>query len=262
MISLSKPARVVEREENRAVFEVEELYPGYGVTIGNSVRRVLLSSLDGAAVTRVKIKGVPHEFSTISGMQEDVIGLLLNIKQVCVKLHGSEAQKGMLSVRGDKEVKAGDIEFPSQVELINKDLVLCRLTDKKAELEMEVFVEPGVGYAPVVASKKEKEDIGTIALDAIFTPVVKVNYTVEQMRVGDRTDFDKLRVEVVTDGTLSPEEAFQKALSILIDELAVVKSGVEGAIPSAQEAEETEEPSPKKKKTKAVKAVKAAKKKA
>lgn len=246
MISLSKPTRIVESTGNRAVFEVEELYPGYGVTVGNSVRRVLLSSLEGAAITKVKIKNVPHEFSTLPHMQEDIIGLLLNIKQVCVKLHGTEAQKGTLKIKGEKEAKAGDLEFPSQVELINKDLVLCHLTDKKAELELEVTVEPGIGYAPVVASKKEKEDIGTIALDAIFTPVVKVNYQVEQMRVGDRTDFDRLRVEVVTDGTLSPEEAFYKAVSILIEELEIVRGGVKDLLPAAKELSE-EKAAPKKK---------------
>lgn len=247
MISLSKPTRIVESKGNRAVFEVEELYPGYGATIGNSLRRVLLSSLDGAAVTKVKIKGVPHEFSTLPGMQEDVIGLLLNMKQVCVKLHGAEAQKGTLKLKGEREVRAGDFELPSQVELINKDLVLCHLTDKKAELELEIIIEPGVGYAPVAVSKKEKEDIGTIALDAIFTPVVKVNYQVEQMRVGDRTDFDRLRFEVVTDGTLSPEEAFYKAVSIFIEELEIVKGGVEQAVVALKESDKAKEPAPKKK---------------
>lgn len=250
MISLSKPAHVAERQGNRAVFEVEELYPGYGITVGNSLRRVLLSSLDGAAVTRVNIKGVPHEFSTIPGMQEDVIGLLLNIKQICVTLYGAETQKGVLKVKGEKEVRAGDIEFPSQVELVNEDLVLCHLTDKKAELEMEFFVEPGVGYAPVRIEKKEKGEIGTIALDAIFTPVVKVNYHVEQMRVGDRTDFDRLRVEVVTDGTLTPEEAFYKAVSILIEELEVVRGGVVSAVDALKESEESEKEASKKKKAK------------
>lgn len=215
MIPLPFTPKIIEKKQNKAVFEIEALYPGYGVTIGNTLRRVLLSSLEGAAITEVKIKGVQHEFSTIPGVMDDVISILLNLKQLRFKIYTSEPQKATLKVKGEKEVKGSDFKLPSQVELVNKDFHITTLTNKKAELEMEVKIEKGVGYLPVERRKKEKSEIGTILVDAVFTPVRKVAFKVENMRVGERTDFDRLILEVETDGTITPEEAFFKATEIL-----------------------------------------------
>lgn len=216
MITLPSQPKIIEKKDNLAIFEIEALWPGYGVTIGNSLRRVLLSSLPGAAITQVKIKGVQHEFSTIPGVLEDVITILLNLKQLRFKLYTEEPQKAKLSVKGEKTVTGSDFDLPTQVELVNKNAHLATLTDKKAELEMEILIERGLGYEPVERRKKGKLEIGTIALDAIFTPVRKVSYRVENMRVGERTDFDRLFLELETDGTITPEEALRQASEILI----------------------------------------------
>jgi DNA-directed RNA polymerase subunit alpha len=223
MISLPSNPEVVEKKENSAVFKIEGLYPGYGVTIGNSLRRVLLSSLEGAAITQVKIKGAPHEFSTLPGVMEDVVNILINLKQLRFKLYGEEPQKAVLSAKGEKEVKGSDFELPTQLELINKDNYIAALTSKKSELEIEIQVERGMGYEPVETRKKGKLEIGTIAVDAIFTPVRKISYQVENMRVGDRTDFDRLSLEVETDGSISPEEAMALASGILIKHFSIIE---------------------------------------
>ena len=192
MIPLPLPPKVIQKKKNQAVFEVEGLYPGYGVTIGNSLRRVLLSSLQGAAVTEVKIKGVPHEFSTIPGVLEDTIMILLNIKNLRFKIFEGESQKVTLKVKGEGEVKGKDFKCPSQIKLVNPELHIATITDKKTELEIEITVEKGIGYVPKDQVKKGKAEIGAMAVDAIFTPIRNVNFQVENMRVGDRTDFDKL----------------------------------------------------------------------
>lgn len=216
MIPLPSKPKIIKKEKNKAVFEIESLYPGYGVTIGNSLRRVLLSSLEGAAVTQMKIKGVPHEFSTIPGILEDVIQVMLNLKQLRFKIYTEEPQKAFLKVKGEKKVKGSDLEIPAQLELVNKNCHIATLTNKKAELEIEIQVEKGIGYLPREARKKEKLEIGNIPLDAIFTPIRKVAFRVENMRVGERTDFDRLFLEVETDGTISPEEAFYQASDVLV----------------------------------------------
>ena len=216
MIPLPLQPKIIEKKDNQAVFEVAGLYPGYGVTIGNSLRRVLLSSLEGAAITQVKIKGVQHEFSTIPGVIEDVITILLNIKQLRFKLHTEESQQAKLKVKGQKVVKGANFELPTQVDLMNKDAKVATLTSKSADLEIEILIEKGLGYEPVETRKKGKLEIGTIAVDAIFSPVRKVSYRVESMRVGERTDFDRLILELETDGTITPEGAFSKASEILI----------------------------------------------
>jgi len=216
MIPLPLQPKVIEKKGNKAIFEIEALYPGYGVTIGNSLRRVLLSSLSGAAVTQMKIKGIPHEFSTIPGILEDVIQIMLNLKQLRFKIYTEEPQKAFLKTKGEKEVKGSDFEIPAQLELVNKDCHIATLTDKKAELEIEIQIEKGIGYSPREARKKEKLGIGNIPLDAIFTPVRKVAFRVENMRVGERTDFGRLFLEVETDGTISPETAFFQATDILV----------------------------------------------
>ena len=216
MISLPLQPKIIEKKGNFARFEIEGLYPGYGVTVGNSLRRVLLSSLPGAAITQIKIKGVPHEFSTIPGVLEDVILIMQNLKQLRFKIFTDEPQKATLKVKGEKEVKGSDFELPAQVELVNKDCHIATLTDKKAELEMEIQIEKGLGYSPREARKKEKLEIGAIPVDAIFTPTKRVSYKIENMRVGERTDFDRLFLEIETDGTISPEEAVFLASDILV----------------------------------------------
>ncbi|MAF42740.1 MAG: DNA-directed RNA polymerase subunit alpha [Parcubacteria group bacterium] len=221
MIPLPIKPKILEKKGNFARFEVEGLYPGHGVTIGNSLRRVLLSSLQGAAVTQVKIKGVSHEFSTISDVFEDVITILLNLKQLRFKLHTNEPQKVTLKVKGEKKVKGSNFGLSFQAELMNKDAHIATLTSKSADLEMEILIERGFGYEPVERRKKDKLDVGVIALDAIFTPIRKVSYRVENMRVGKRTDFDKLFLDLETDGSLTPEEAFSQASDILVKHFSI-----------------------------------------
>jgi DNA-directed RNA polymerase subunit alpha len=217
MIILPNKPKIIESKGNKAVFEIEACYPGYGTTLGNTFRRVLLSSLPGAAITSVKIKGVEHEFSTIPHIVEDVVQIILNLKQVRFKLHTDRPIKVSLKEKGEKEVKAGDIKTSTELEVVNKDAHIATLTDKKAELEMEIEVEPGLGYSPIEARKKGKIEIGKIAVDAIFSPVRKVTYSIENMRVGERTDYDRLRIIIETDGTIAPKEAFLKAAQILVD---------------------------------------------
>ncbi len=220
-ILLPKPPKIIKRGENRAVFEIENCYPGYGMTLGNALRRVLLSSLPGAAITSVKIKGVDHEFSTIPHVLEDVIQIILNLKQVRFKLYSKESVILSLKVKGEKEIRASDIKLSSDVEIVNKNAHIATLTDKKAELEVEIEATPGLGYVLVEQRKKEKLTIGSIAIDAIFSPIKKVNYEIENMRVGDRTDFNRLRIDIETDGSISPEEAFQKAARILVNHFSL-----------------------------------------
>lgn len=216
-ISLPKKPKVVEKEGNSATIEISELYPGFGPTIGNALRRVLYSSLPGAAITSAKVENVPHEFSTIEGVSEDVMEISLNLKQIRLKLHGDEPQTLKLKVKGKKEITAKDIETPSQVEIVNKDAYIATLTTTKASLEMELRVEPGLGYVQTDQDEKEKTEIGVIRLDAVFTPVKKVNFEVENMRVGDRTDYNRLIMDITTDGTIDPEDAFVYAVDVLMD---------------------------------------------
>ncbi len=214
MVPLPSSVKIVEKKGNKAIFEIEGLYPGYGITIGNNLRRVLLSSIEGAAITKVKIKGVQHEFSTIPGVLEDVLRIIINLKQVRCKLYGDEPQKLELSIRGEREIKAGDFKTPTQVEIINKDAHIATLTGKNSSLDIDLVVERGLGYVPAESRKKEKLEIGTIILDAIFTPTKGVAVKIENMRVGDRTDFDRLFLEVETDGSITPEEAFVRAAEV------------------------------------------------
>ncbi len=224
-VSFSKP-KVISEAKNQAVFEIESLYPGYGVTVGNSLRRVLLSSLPGAAVTKMKIKGVSHEFSTIPGVFEDVIQIMLNLKKLRFKVFADESQQAVLKVKGEKEVKGKDFQLPSQLELANKDEHIASLTDKKADLEIEIEVEKGIGYVAREDRKRGKLGIGEILIDAIYTPVRKVGYQVENMRVGERTDFDKLILEVKTDGTISPQAAVSQASQILLDHFLLINQSL------------------------------------
>ncbi len=199
------------------VFHVEGLYTGYGMTLGNAFRRALLSSLPGAAITQVKIKGVDHEFSTVPGMMEDVVEFSLNLKKVRFHFFADDPQVLTLHVKGDREVTAGDIQSTTFVKVVNSDLHLATLSKKGADLDLELTIEKGLGYVPADARRLERLPIGTNVLDDIFSPVVRVAFSVENMRVGDRTDFNRLSLEIETDGTISPSEAFHKAGNILSD---------------------------------------------
>lgn len=225
MIPSPEKPKVIFEEGNRGVYEIEGLYPGYGHTLGNALRRVLLSSLTGSVITSVKIEGVNHEFSTIPGVKEDVVDICLNLKQIRLRLHGEGSVKGALSVKGEKVVRAGDIKFPSDAEVVNRDVVVATLTDKKAVLQMEFEAEIGRGYQSAQDHKKEKVEIGVIALDAAFSPVRSVNYEVENMRVGDRTDYNRLRMHIMTDGSIVPRVALVEASKILVGQFEAL-SGV------------------------------------
>lgn len=220
-ITLPSKPRVVSEEGLQGVYEIDSLYPGYGHTLGNSLRRIILSSLPGAAITSVKIEDVAHEFATIEGVRESVMELLLNLRRVHFVLHGDEPQTIKLKVTGPKKVTAADITMPSQVSVANPDAYLCEISGK-ATLELEATIERGLGYVPREVLTKEKVDIGTIALDATFTPIRRVNYEVENMRVGDRTDFNRLKILIETNGTVSPREALEKSIEIMIHQLKAV----------------------------------------
>ena len=212
----------ISETDKEGVFEVEGLYTGYGLTLGNSLRRVLLSSLPGAAITQIKIKGAEHEFSTLPGILEDIIEITLNLKKVRFHFYASEPQILALRVKGEKEVTAADIKANAQVEIVNPEAHIATLTNKNAELEIEITVDKGAGYVPAEARKTEKFPIKTIAVDTIFSPVVKVNFSVENMRVGDRTDFNKLKLVIETDGSIYPSSALRKASNILKDHFGKV----------------------------------------
>jgi DNA-directed RNA polymerase subunit alpha len=215
------------------------LYPGYGHTLGNSLRRIILSSLTGAAITSVKITGADHEYSTLEGVKEDVITILLNLKQVRFRLDTEEPQTAKISVKGEKTVTAADIETPGGLEVLNPDQYIGEVTTKKGSLEVEVTVERGLGFVSKEKLTNQKSGIGIIAVDAVFTPIRKVSYEVENMRVGDRTDHNLLRLNIQTDGTLSPREALERSIKIMIRQLRSVldlKEALENipVIPEAQ----------------------------
>lgn len=222
--------KTISENDKSGVFEIEGLYPGYGLTIGNSLRRTLLSSIPGAAITRFKIKGVLHEFSTIPGVIEDLVEIGLNLKKVRFKFYADEPQVLTLHVKGEKKVTAGDIQGNAQVIVVNTDQHLFTITDKKTEVEMELTVEKGRGYVPVERMKTDKLEVGVIALDAIFTPVQNVGLVVENMRVGDRTDYNRIRLTIETDGSIRPQAALHKASNILIDHFKKISFSTESAV--------------------------------
>ncbi|MDP3948004.1 MAG: DNA-directed RNA polymerase subunit alpha [bacterium] len=219
IIHLSEGVQIktVSETDTEGVFEIEGLYTGYGLTIGNSLRRTLLSSLPGAAITQIKIKGAGHEFATLPGVMEDMVEIALNLKKVRLVAHTNEPQALSLTAKGEREVSARDIKTNAQVEVVNPDAHIATLTTKGAELEIELTVERGLGYLPVDARTMEKLPIGTVAIDAMFSPVTRVTYSVENMRVGERTDYNRLRIVVATDGTITPSSALHKAANILRD---------------------------------------------
>ncbi len=241
--------KTVSEDEKNGVFEIEGLYTGYGLTIGNALRRVLLSSIPGAAITQVKIKGVGHEFSTIPHVIEDVVEICLNLKKIRFRAFVDEPQVLTLKVKGEKEVTAGDIEANSNVEVISKDVHIATISAKSGELDIELTVERGLGYVPVEARKTEKLAIGVVALDAIFTPVIKVSFTVENMRVEDKTDYNLLRMAIETDGSLTPSAALRKASKILQDHFVkIAEITVKESEPAPAEDKEEKKKSKAKKK--------------
>lgn len=221
-ITLPSKPRIVSEEGTTGVYEIDGLYPGYGHTLGNSLRRIILSSVPGAAIIAVKIDGVSHEFSTIAGVKEDVIGIILNLKKVRLRIADNEPHTLSLSVKGIQTITAENITVPGQVEILNPKQYIAEVTEKNTHVEMELMIDNGLGYIPKEIIQKERVDIGTIALDAIFTPIRRVNYEVENMRVGDRTDFNRLRIMIETDGTLSPREALERSIGVMIQQLKAV----------------------------------------
>jgi len=235
-ITLPSKPRVVSEDGFKGIFEIDGLYPGYGHTLGNSLRRIILSSLPGAAITKVKIDGVEHEFSTLSGIKEDVLTMLLNLKRVRLQLHGDEPMTISLKKSGIGPVTAADIETPSQVEILNGEQYITEITNKTTKLNIEMTVENGLGYVPREVHQKDKVEIGVIALDAVFTPIRRANYEVENMRVGDRTDYNRLRMVIETDGTYTAKEALEKAIEVMIHQLKSIIGFQEQVKEAAPEA--------------------------
>lgn len=222
IITLPKPPKLVKKDGNLGIFEIDDIYPGYGVTLANALRRVMLSSLQGAAVTSAKIRNVAHEFSTLPHVKEDMVEIILNLKQLRFKLFGDEPVKITVSAKGDGKVTAADIKPNSQIEVINKNAPIATLTNKNAELDMELTVEKGLGYLTVEQQAKGKKETGVIAIDAIFSPVRKVGYEVENARVGQRTDYNKIIFEIETDGSIDPEDALSQSAEILIKQFEAI----------------------------------------
>ena len=241
---LNPPFKLIKIEEKDSYgqFVIEPLRQGYGHTLGNILRRVLLSDFPGAAITRVKIKGIPHQFTTLTGLKEDIVELILNLKTIRVKLHGDKPGKITLNVKGPKEVTAADAEVSENVEIMNKDLYLGSLATNKNKLEAEMVVEQGVGY--VTADEHERTgEIGVIPVDSLFSPIERVNYTVEATRVGKLTNFDKLSLQIWTDGTLVPSSALDQAARMLMEHFHAIFEPIlteeEEESPKKDMAEET-----------------------
>jgi len=241
----SKPQIILE-EENSGVYEIDGLYPGYGHTLGNSLRRIILSSLPGAAITSVKINGVSHEFSTMEGVREDVLTIILNLKKLRFEVLSDEPQKVTCNITGPKEITAGDLSAPGQVRILNPEAPVASV-EKGGKLEMEMSVEKGLGYVSKENLQKERVEIGTIALDASFTPIRRVNYEVENMRVGNRTDFNRIKIFIETDGAITPRRALESAIETMINQLKAIIGFKEEEKPIEQDASgKTQETSSKK----------------
>lgn len=214
--------KTVKEEGNRATFAIEPLYSGYGMTLGNSLRRVILSSLGGAAITAVKIDNVAHEFSTIKGVKEDVVEIILNLKRLRFQMYSDEPQFLILTKKGKGPVTGADIKTNAEVEIVNPKQAIATIDADKTQLGMEIKIEKGRGYVPVEAREHEKLEVGMIAVDAIYSPVKRVRYNVENTRVGQVTDLDRLVFEVETDGSISPQDAVTQAAEILVQHFSVV----------------------------------------
>ncbi len=236
IVSLPQKPKYTEIDANSGRFEILGCYPGYGMTLGNALRRVLLSSLEGAAVVSVKIKGVSHEFSTMDGVMEDAVQIILNLKKIRFRMHGEETIKATLKFKGEGKVTASEFKCPSNLEVVNPNQIIATVTDKKTELEMEIEVAKGLGYVPIEQQEREDKEIGVIAIDAVYTPIKRVNYEVENMRVGKRTDYHKVTLDVVTDGSITPQFAFAEAVKILVNQFSAL-TDLETVAPKAEEVE-------------------------
>ncbi len=210
--------------ENAGRFVIAGCHPGYGMTIGNALRRVILSSLDGAAITAMKIDGISHEFSSVDGVMEDAVQIMMNLKRVHVRSFSDEPITVSLSASGEGVVTAGQIKTTADVQIVNPDHVIATITDKKKTLDMEFEIRRGIGYQAVEQQEEIEQELGKIAIDAIFTPIKRVKYLVENMRVGKRTDYDKVIIDIVTDGSVTPEEAFAQGVDILIGQFGALTS--------------------------------------
>ncbi len=226
-IKFPEAPKILEKKDNLAVFQIDGCYPGYGVTLGNALRRVILSSLPGSAVTSIQIKGINHEFSTIPNVMEDVINIILNLKQVRFKMHQEGVYNVSIKENGEKKVTAKDIKVPSQLEVVNKNQHIATLTNRKANLEIDMTVEEGLGFVTIEEKHKQKLEVGSISLDAIFTPIKKVSYDVENMRVGEKTDYNRLIMVIETDGSITPEQALKDAADILSKQFGMITDNIE-----------------------------------
>lgn len=235
MIHNPSLASVDEHSTTSATFVIEPLHTGYGMTLGNSLRRVLLSSIEGAAIVAFKIEGITHEFTTVDGVKEDVVDIMLNLKQVRVKVHGDERQTIRIEKKTKGEITAADIKTNDQVEVINKDQLIATLDSNKPFI-MDIVVESGRGYRPIEATSTTELSSDMIVVDALFSPVLRVRYKVDNTRVGQMTDLDKLLLTVDTDGSLSPKEAFEEAAAILVNQYSALAGSttVEAAQPLSQ----------------------------
>ncbi|HEC32684.1 MAG TPA: DNA-directed RNA polymerase subunit alpha [Candidatus Kaiserbacteria bacterium] len=247
-VALPSKPRIVSEEEFSGIYEIDGLYPGYGHTLGNSLRRIILSSLPGAAITSAKIDGIQHEFSTIEGIKEDVITILLNLKKVRIQMLSDEPQQMKINIDGIKSITAADIEIPGQLQILNPEQPIAEITGKNTKLSIEMTVERGLGYVAKEVLQKERVETGVISLDAVFTPIRRVNYEVENMRVGDRTDFNRMRVFIETDGTVTAKEAFEKSIEIMINQLKAIIGFKEEEIEIPEEVEVKKEPTEEEKK--------------
>lgn len=235
-------ANVEDHGANSATFVVEPLHNGYGMTLGNSLRRVLLSSIEGAAITAFSIEGVTHEFTTVKGVKEDVVDIMLNLKGVRLRSHSDEPVELRLEKKGAGTITAGDIKTTADVEIVNPEFVICTVDDPKTSVTFNFVVEKGRGYRTIEESSKQRLHSDMIALDAIFSPVQRVRYKVENTRVGQMTDLDKLLLTVDTDGTIAPRDAFEEAAAILINQYTALAGStrVEAAPVAGKAAEDAE----------------------
>lgn len=224
IISIPQPSQYTDGKDHAGTVEIPGCYPGYGTTLGNAIRRVLLSSIEGAAITSVKIKGVAHEFSSIEGVLEDTVQIILNLKHVRLRMEGNEKMTATITAKGEGEVTAGDIKTTTGLEIVDPEQHIATITDKKASLEMEFTVEKGIGYVSSDQHHDMEKEVGSIVIDAVYTPVKRVNYNVENMRVGKRTDYEKVTLEIVTDGSIAPQEAFDQAVDILVEQFSALSA--------------------------------------
>lgn len=241
-IPLPNKFELHEESDTSAKLIIEPLFAGYGLTIGNALRRVLLSSMPGAAITSVKIKGVEHEFSTLENVKEDMVDIILNLKKIRLKLHSDEEIRLILKAKGKKDVTAADIETNADVEIMNKNLKIASLSTDSSQFEAELIVSRGRGYVPTEARRDEKKEIGMIAIDSIFTPIKNVAMDVENVRVGQLTNFERVTLDIETDGTISPKEAVALSAQIVVDHFSVLlESDLEPQTARTESIMETDE---------------------